>query len=944
MKIVCLVVAFLVFSFTAMAQGYRLDGTINDADDHIPLEGATVKVTYQSDSTKWVAAEADSNGRFRVLHLPDGGYTLSIYLIGYRMATVKTRITGADKHLGSTLLQKNPTTLKDVPIIAKENRVVQKVDTTEYNANAYKVNPDASAEDLVTKMPGISSNNGTVTAHGETVQQVYVDGKEFFGQDATLALKNLPAEIIDKVQVFDKWTDQAQFTGFDDGNSQKAINITTKRGKSNGVFGKVYAGYGYIDDSKYSAGFGVNWFNGDRRISFIGLANNVNQQNFATQDLLGVIGTSTQRAGAGFGGGGGGRRSAGGGGGGGGNPSVNNFLIGNQPGISTTYSGGVNYQDIWGKKKKVKISGSYFVNYQKNNTYTTLSRNYAQTTDSTGALVYNETDNTNSININHRVSLRMEFTIDTNNKIIFTPRLNFQQNNQQLTQDGTTLINDLTASTAATQLNSHNFGYSFSGDLLYQHKFAKRHRTFSLDISSSVNNKFSTQLQNSNTIYADLIDSTVLLNQQTRGTTTSYTVSANAAYTEPVGKTGMLQFNYSPSNTWSLSDARTYNYDSGSESYDMLDTILSSKFNSTYMTQKAGVAYRFATKNINVSVGITGQYAILSGEENLPDELAISKTFLNPLPNAMFSIKSDSGSSLRIFYRTSTSPPSITQLQNVVNNNNPLFLSSGNPDLKQSYTHSLLLRYGRTNRKKAQSVFAYLGANYTEHYVGNSSVIPTKDTTLSNGLFIPKGTQFTLPVNLNGNVSLNSFLTFGFPIDAMKCNMNLNGGFNFTTIPALINGTVNMANTYTFNTGFVLGSNISEKIDFTISYLPSYNLVYNSVEKTSNNNYFSHTGNIKFNWLFWKGFVVNTSLQNTLYEGITQGFNLDVFLWNAGLGYKFLKDRSLEVRASVNDILNQNTGINRTIVGNYIEDSQTNVIKRYMLLTVTYTMRYFKRS
>jgi hypothetical protein len=223
-------------------------------------------------------------------------------------------------------------------------------------------------------------------------------------------------------------------------------------------------------------------------------------------------------------------------------------------------------------------------------------------------------------------------------------------------------------------------------------------------------------------------------------------------------------------------------------------------------------------------------------------------------------------------------------------------------------------------------------------------VVADRDTTLSNHVQLAKGAQYTVPVNLNGNVNVGSFVTFGFPIDFMRCNMNLNGGVTFTTTPALINGITNMASTYGFTGGFVLGSNISEKIDFTISYIPAYNLVYNSAPGNPNNDYFTHSGNIKFNWLFWKGFVFNTGLQNTLYEGVADGFNQDIFLWNAGFGYKFLKDHSLEVRATVNDILNQNTNIGRTVVANYVEDSQTNVIKRYWLLNITYTMRYFKRS
>ena len=928
----------------AFAQGYKVDGTILDADDRSTMPGALVKLTYLSDTTKWKGIETDNDGKFQLTDIPDGQYQMEVIYLGYKSGLQKVKVAGADKHLGAVFLERKPTSIKDVPIVAKENRVKQKDDTTEYNANAYKVNTDASAEDLVTKMPGISSNNGTVTAHGETVQQVYVDGKEFFGQDATLALKNLPAEIIDKVQVFDKWTDQAQFTGFDDGNSTKAINITTKRGKSNGVFGKVFAGYGYIDNSVYSVGAGVNWFNGDRRISLIGMSNNVNIQNFATQDLLGVIGSSTQRQGSGFGSGGGGRRGGGGGGGGGG--SVNNFLIGSQPGISTTHSAGFNYIDTWGKKKKVKLSASYFFNLQDNITQTSIARQYFTTTTDT-ASTYSEKDSTKSRNINHRISLRLEYAIDSFNKFIFTDRFNFQKNNQGETTFGQTFLNpsDQSAqleSQTANGFQMNTLGYNFTGDILFQHKFKKVHRTFSADLGYTVNNKSGNTWQTSNTLYAIEGDS-VMLNQLTPSLTNAYTASLNLAYTEPVGKSGMLQFNVTPSNTWNNSDGKTFNFDPTLNSYSLLDTILSSQFSDIYMADKAGVNYRYGIKNFNLTLGVNAQYALLSGQEDLPDDVYINRTYINVLPNAMIAFKTDSGSSLRIFYRTSTNPPSITQLSNVVNNNNPLLLSAGNPDLRQAYTHSLVLRYGLTNKRKAQSFFAFLSASYTQNYVGSSTFIAGKDTTVDSQL-LHSGSQFTQPVNINGNASISSFLTFGFPIDLIRCNMNLNGGFTFNTTPGLVNSERNVANTYAPTAGFVLGSNINTKIDFTISYTANYNVVENTLQKSANNNYFTHTGNVKFNWEFWKGFVFNTSLQNTLYEGIAQGFNTDIFLWNLALGYKFLKDKSLDVRMGVNDVLNQNENISRTITDTYVEDDKTQVLKRYWMLTITYTLRYFNNK
>ena len=932
----------IVFTGTATAQTFKLDGVVIDAEDHTTMPGAYIKLAYQSDSTKYTGMESDTGGRFSFPDLPSAAYVLEIKYLGYKTVQLRPKINGADKHMGNILLVKNPTTFKDVQIVAKEDRVKQKDDTSEYNANAFKVNPDANAEDLVSKMPGITSSNGTVTAHGETVQQVYVDGKEFFGQDATLALKNLPADVIDKVQVFDKASDQSQFTGFDDGNSQKAINIVTKKNRRNGVFGKVYAGYGYLTNSTYSVGGSLNWFNGDRRLSLIGMGNNINQQNFSTQDILGVIGTSTQRQGNGFGGGRGGGGGGGGQGGGGGAASASNFLIGQTPGVSTTASAGLNYVDVWGKQKKVKVAASYFFNITNNSNSTSLNRQYFNSGDSSD--YYKETDQTQSRNINHRVNIRIEYAIDTNNKFIFTPKLNLQQNNQILNQFGQTTIAQIEPlSQSQTNSSSNNFGYNLSGDILFQHKFKKRRRTISIDLSSTYNNKVAHAMLQSLNYYSENNDS-VWLNQTSPTYSNSYTLGANFAYTEPVGKTGMLQLNYTPSNQWSNSNQTTNNYDSLREAYSLLDTALSNKYTDIYMTQKAGVTYRVAAKHIIFSAGVNGQYALLTGTEVFPTDYNTNRTFINALPNAMFTFKTDSGMSLRIFYRTSTNPPTISQLQSVINNSNPLLLTTGNPLLKQSYSHSLLIRYGLTKKKSANSLFAFLTATYTQNYVGSSTLIAGNDTMLNNSVMLHKGSQLTSPVNLNGAISGSAFVNYGFPIEKMKCNMNLTGGLSYNRSPGLINNLTNWSSTYNVNGGFVLGSNISEKVDFTIQYSGSYNIVNNTLQQTGNNNYFNHTASVKFNWLFYKGFVFNTTLQNTLYEGVAQGFNQDIFIWNAALGYKFLKDKSLEIRASVNDILNQNSGISRTITGTYVEDDRTQVIRRYLLLTATYTLKYYKKG
>ncbi|MBP6730637.1 MAG: outer membrane beta-barrel protein [Chitinophagales bacterium] len=940
MKTAFPLILLLLLAQFAFAQ-HKIEGTLTDADDHLPMAGATAKLIPLSDSSLWQGTAADDSGRFQFANVANGIYSLQINYIGYKQLVQAINMNNADVMFGEIALAKDAKTLKNVDIVENQTRVVQKADTSEYNARGYKTGKDATVEDLVTKMPGITNENGTIKAQGETVQKVLIDGKEYFGDDASLALKNLPAEVVDRVQVFDRMGDQASFTGFDDGNSHKSMNILTKTGMNNGVFGKFYAGYGYLTDSRYTAGASVNWFNGNRRLSFIGMSNNINQQNFSSQDLLGLTGGNGggQRPGGNFGGGqrGGGQR-----GGGGFNQGSNNFLVGQTGGISTTHSAGFNYSDLLGKKQNLKITGSYFFNLANNTSRTELNRKYFSAGDS--STTYKEINATTSTNMNHRASLRLEYVIDSMNTLIFTPKFNYQDNSQTNVIDGQTISAEgILLGRTQSDYTAKNKGYNASGDLLYQHKFKKQYRTISLNVATTINNKFGNTTQYALNSYQSVSDSS-LLDQQGTTANTSYKVNGNLTYTEPAGKSGMVQLSYEPSYTWNMADKETFNRDSATQSYSRLDTTLSNKYDNDYMTHKASASYRVKGKQFSFMVGIAGQYALLTGDAVFPVVASTNRSFYNLLPNAMFNYKFKNNSNIRIMYRSSTNPPTVQQLQNVIDNTNPLLLTAGNPDLKQSFSHFMMVRYGYTNTKKGQTFFAFASANYTQNSVANSTLIARQDTLLNELVILRAGSQLTRPVNINGNLSVNSFFTYGMPVKPLKSNINFNAGLSYLRTPGLINNVLNLSNTYGVNGGLVLSSNINDKIDFTIGYGGNYSIVKNTLQTAANNNYYMHNANAKFNWQFWKGFVFNTSVQNTLYAGIANGFNQNIFLWNAAFGYKFLKDESLDVRFSVNDILNQNSGITRTVTETYVEDAKNQVLKRYVLLTVSYTLKSFKKK
>ena len=918
---------FFCSSFT-IAQNFTISGKILDLKDNAPLIGVNVLLTKDNDSVFQKGASTDLEGNFSIENVETGNYKLNISYVSFKSFD-KSFLVNANLDLKTITLVEDSKLLKEVIVEEKQIRVQQLGDTSQFNANAFKTNKDATTEDLLTKMPGVTSENGTVKVNGEEVKRVLVDGRPFFGDDPRTAVQNLPADIIDKVQVFDKMSDQSAFTGFDDGNSQKTINIITKNGLNNSKFGRVFAGYGG-KNNRYNIGGNYNSFKGDKRFSVLAMSNNINQQNFNIQDLVGATNTGNT--------GGSGNSGRGGPNGIGRNNPANNFLVGQQNGIATTTALGLNYADKIGKQRKVTLNGSYFFNGTKNVNESSAIRNYISSNDSN--LVYNENKNTTSKNFNNRLNLRIEYAIDSSNLLTFTPSFTSQNYNSTSILDAANSKNNtaIINSTNNTQ-TSKQVGFNFSNDILYQHKFAKKGRTISFNLNTSGNFKNTNgtlftynQFETDSTLTVDSID------QKSTLITKSYTVGGNIVYTEPIKKFGQLSINYSPSYTNSTSQKNTNNFDATSQDYSRQDTALSNQFNNKYITNKLGIAYRYNNKKINWTIGLVGQDALLRSEQVSPNQISFNKNFLSLLPNSELNVKFSKTENLRVTYRTSTNPPTVTQLQNVIDNSNSLILTSGNPDLKQNFQQNIGLRYSKTNTKKATNLFVFANATNTINYIANSTTIFVRDTIINN-IAAKAGAQFIQPININGYWNTRTFITYGFPITKLKSNMNVNGGFVYTRTPTLINDARNNANSYALNAGFSLSSNISTKIDFSVSYNANYTIVRNTLQTKNNNNYFNHTASAKFNYQFWKGFVFNTSVSNTLNAGGSSSFNTSFWLLNASLSYKFLKDESLEVKFSANDILNQNRNITRNVTDTYTEDTRSTALQRYFLGTITYTFK-----
>jgi len=921
MRTVVCISLHLLLTLSGLSQNSITGRLKNAAGETLPF--ANVALLNPADSTLITGAATDPYGNF-IITPANGAYIFKTQLIGYGSYYRNIVMYGTPLALGDITIQLATLNIKGVTIAGVATRVEQKGDTTQFNADAYKVNPDATVEDLAKKMPGITVENGVVKAQGEEVKKVLIDGKEFFGDDVSMALKNLPAEVVDKMQVFDRLSDQAQLTGFDDGNSQKTLNIITRNGKNSGQFGKFYSGYG--TDGRHSTGLNLNLFKEQRRISIFGLSNNVNQQNFSSQDLLGVSGGNS-------GGGGSGRMM--------GMPpgatDASNFLVGNQNGINATHSLGISYSDSL--NKHVKLSASYFFNNTFNETEKSQDREYYLS--DTLSQFYNQATEAWSNNLNHRVNLRADIKIDTSNSVIFTPRFSWQSNRSRTKLNGITVLGESdTLSSTATSNTAVNEGYNFNANLIYQHKFKKNGRTVSINLGTEISDKAGeTNLLSDSRWFSPDSAQSFTQTANTQNLLNNY--NTRLMYTEPLGKLGQVFISYNPSVSLNQSDKNTSRLNSLTGEYTERDSVLSVDYKNTITTQNGGFGLRIRRGKLNLMFNVSAQQTLLEGRQLFPSEFAINRTFNNILPMAMLNYKFSKSSNLRIFYRSSTNIPTVTQLQDVIDNTNPLQLTSGNSQLNQEFSQALNLRFGTTAPKTSRSIFLNVRGSLIDNFIGTSTLLTRKDTTLPSGVNLRAGTQLSMPVNLNGYVNMASLLTYSMPLNFIKCNINLQGGLNYSLTPGLINGRANKTDNLAYTGGVVLGSNISEKIDFTLSYNGAWNEVKNSLQPKLNNNYVVQTAGFRGNWLPWKGLVLNSEITHTRYDGLNN-FNTRFWLWNTGVGYKFLKKKAAEFRITAFDILNQNTSVGRTVTETFLEDSRTRVLTRYFMLTFTYNLRRFK--
>ena len=921
-KLLSLLSLVFLVSFASAQSVATVKGILIDSLNKQSLKDASIVVLAASDSSLEVFTLAKADGSFIINNAPFGEMLVEVKFQGYEPFSKKITFSAKNSlvDLGKIYLKQAANDLGNVTV--SQSPVQMKKDTVEFTASAFKTKPNAVAEDLLKKIPGIQvDKDGGIKAQGETVQRVLVDGKRFFGDDPKMATRNLPPDIIDKIQVFDAASDQSAFTGFDDGNRVKTINITTRKDKRKGYFGRAALGAGAnSDDALYDNNINISKFNGDQQITFTGQANNVNKQNFSVQDMLGSLG------GGSFGGGGGGGRGGGGatmGGGGGAG------LLGTGGGgIVKTLSAGLNYKDNWGKK--TQFSGSYFFNDQTTNRdQNSLTENLV--TGSTDSSIFSkQVQSSVTNNKNHRINFNIETNFDTSNSLIIRPNISFQNTHSETFQT-TSSTRGKIASLNSSRVNSirDNQGISGSLEATFRHRFAKRGRTYSIGLNSSYNtndgsgsnlsvNEFNLPFRN----YIDTLDQIYTTNRDGKNN------SATLSYTEPIGKNKQLEFNYNISSNINNSGRATQGYNKLTNEYDIAVPNLSNIFENTFNANRLTVNYRVQEAKYNFSIGSGLQVGDLVSK-NISTNVNLKQHFVNLFPSANFRYDFTKSKNLRLFYNGRTAQPSAEQLQPVIDNSNPLLIRTGNPNLKQQFSHSFRFLFNSFDIFTQKIIFATLSGSFIENDIQNS-------TTISGG-----GVQTIKPVNLSGTYNVNGFFNYGFPIKKPKSNLNLMANVSRSQTQTLVNSISNFTRNTNLGGTISWTTNIKEGFDMNFSSNSNLTMARYTLQPQQNGDFFSQTISTEATIYSKSGWVLSTDFDYIYNAGRSEGFNTSIPLWNASLSKQMLKNKAGELKFYVFDLLNQNISISRNVTSNFIQDLQTRVLKRYFMISFTYNLRKF---
>ena len=896
------------------AQVSSLKGIVSDSSINQKTAKASVSVLDQRDSVLINFTRTADDGSFKIDNLPAGDYILLITYPKYGdyvdLFTMKDKGTIDMKQIYLTPKAK----LLD-EIVIRQSAIRIKGDTTEYAADSFKVKANANVEELLQNLPGITvDKDGKITAQGKQVQKVLVDGDEFFSDDPTIATKNLRADAIDKVQVFDKKSDQAVFSGIDDGEVTKTINLKLKDNAKNGYFGKLSAG-GL--DKYYNGTAFINAFKAKRKFSAFAIASSTNETglNFGDANSLGFGGGGMMVQGGGktmvFGGSG----DDGSGGLGAGNSSGQ--------GLPESIKAGVLFSDKW-KNDKYNSGGNYLFNKLA---LRSADNTYSQNTLLDSVYYTRNGSSSYSDQVQHSMDGRMEIQLDSSSSLKITAggftgtnNSNSDYTSQALSQENK-IVNSSVRNNSSLASNS-----SFNTNAIWRKKFKKAGRTVSITFNQRFNQSNSDGFLFNDAKFFDTSGNLIRTqntNQNKVNDNLSNTIRTRVSYTEPLSKKSFIELNYSFNNSNSSQKILSYDKDGGGKYTNLVDT-LSNDFKYIYNTNSAGINYRLNEKKYNLSFGGNVSNTAFEQVDYFKDT-SRKRNYYNLFPQGSISYKFNAFSNISLNYNGSTSQPTIDQIQPLINNDDPLNIVIGNPSLKQQFSNQFNLNY--SSFQMLNERFVFLGMNFS-----------TVKDQISNSYIIDSlGRRVTQYVNVDGNYNMGIFGGFSTKIPKTKFKINFSPNAFLNQNTNFVNGVKNISKNLTLSPSLGFSTRKNNSYDFRVNFSPAYTNSTSSISKAAATKYwtynFSGNGNYTFPGKIELGSDINFQFRQKISAS---DLNNNVISWNAYVEKKFFKKDQFTFRASINDILNQNKGYSRTVQPNAITERNYLTFQRYGLLTLTY--------
>lgn len=894
-------------AFAAVVKGTVIDGTTQEA-----LPDASVRILSAKDSTFVKGGLANVKGEFALSGVRSGKYILEASYIGYKKTFRNITVGNSALNVGNVVVSESSILLKEATVTAVKTPIKVMEDTIEFNADSYKTQPNAVVEDLLKRLPGVEiDSDGKITSNGKEVTKILIDGKEFFSDDPKVASKNLPVNMIDKLQVVDRKSDLARLTGVDDGEEETVINLTVKKGMKNGWFGTVEAGYG--TDKRYQEAMNINRFWNENQFTIIGNANNTNDLGFTDGN-----GNRFRR-------------------------------FGGAQGINESQQFGVNFNI--GNKEVFRVGGDLMYSHTDRSVTKRIEKQYTMEGNSN-----KETSSADSRDRGHNIrgDFRVEWKPDSFNTIDFRPNFSYNTNKSRnntlgLTMDGDNKISD-------TRSDTYNDGHSFEfgGRLIYNHNFRKkRGRSFSVHAQYNLSNVREHESSFSWNEFTKL-ESIEAYDQLLENHTWSNRVGGRLSWTEPLGDVrngNFLQFSYRMSYRWNNADNEVYDYpvnydDPMNPQIDYTQLVfnedLSNKYRNDFFSQDINVGYKKVSKNFNFDGGLSFVPSMSKSENLLSDDKSIPTRWVwNYAPYMRLRYKMGKTRSFNMFYRGRSSQPSMKQLQPVADMSDPMNIIQGNPSLDPTFTHYINMRFQDFNAESQRSIMAMADIQIAQ----NSIVSRTEYNAETSG-------RTTYYDNVNGvwNGRIMNMISFPFRRRTWTFNnmtfLNYSRQVGFSSVKNS-GGTTDALRNRSQTIMWAVTPGIAFRPDnLELELRPEYRIQHSAYSvKTINSTTVQNYGG-RFNTTYYTpiDIILSSELRYTASTGYSAGYDTKVWMWNASISYQFLKGKQATISAKAYDLLRQQSNIRRTITTDYYQDTEFNSLTRYFMFSFTYRFNTFGKG